>query len=94
MGEVIYYKKYDEPLVVEYKGRDGQVKQNKVDGAYVCTDERVEKFWIYGGTGISKDSPMVSYAAFMFKNGERYEKQLTTKDWEGEAEKYLSELPE
>jgi len=70
MGEIIYWKKYDEPKKVYNPALQREVE---VTGEYVCTDERVEKYWEYGSASrFPSDNSIIAYATMLFKNGDRW----------------------
>lgn len=97
MGNVIYWKQYDEPKKVY----DPLFRcEREVSGQYECTDERVESFWIIGSMSAKpKDERAYLKGNLYFKNGDRWEtpnviySELTseqiTQDLISRAEQYL-----
>lgn len=90
MGDIIFFKKYDNPLEIEDK-----FGKRKVTGEWACTDTGVQKVFFLGGMGVSKESTMTLHIFFLFKDGGRYEQQiLTEREMTIEAEEILSQINE
>lgn len=84
MTEIIYWKKFYEP------------NENGVTGEYVCNDERVDKVWFTGSASANYPIAMTMWVHFLFKDGQRFDKQLevnkTPNDSIRQAEEYLKQL--
>lgn len=94
---IIYYQKFDTPVKWENK-IGGKVHTGMKEGDYVCTDERVEKFWLTGSlTPNNKDINVNSN--LLMKDGTRFTSSYILGDSEeaifkviSEAEDYLKNL--
>lgn len=75
MGEIIFYQKYIVPIPYKYKVGESEYEGLK-QGEFICKDDRVEKFWFFGGMSIHDDNTAVMYAAFIFKDGSRHELKI------------------
>jgi len=72
MGEIIYWEKYDEPKrYIDLLG-----KEREIPGEYICNDERVERFWFFGGMGMNQTSGIAMFASFIFKDGTKHETKI------------------
>lgn len=82
MGNIIYWKELDEPI----KYIDPITKKEVIKtGDYVCKDERVSKFWIYGSASANpSDGKMYARSSLLFKK----------KDGEDKFERWESEKVE
>lgn len=101
MGEIIYWKQYDEPI----RSTDARtLKEYVLEGEFVCTDERVSNVWSYVSFHpTSVDNADLQYVlALFFKDKSRkefksgkipkndlYEFGLLIQ----EAEEYIKSLP-
>lgn len=72
MGEIIYWKKYDEPI----RMFDPVLKcERERLGEFVCKDERVIYFDFVGG--FSPTGPTIRcYAVFVFKDGSEHREEI------------------
>lgn len=74
MGKLIEWVEFDEPK----KYKDAVTgKELEMKGEFVCHDERVKKFWFYGGGSVHPENrEIISYASFLFKDGTRHETRI------------------
>lgn len=89
MGEIIYWKKYDEPKMVYDPVRRKDVE---VSGEFVCNDDRVAAFTIFGHMSvIIPGNQMYVSAEIVSKempNGKVYRERFT----ESEPKENLEEI--
>jgi len=72
MGDIIYWKEWEQPKKWVETIR-GKSYDRVVTGEYLCKDERVEKFWMYG-TASMRGRPFLSIvASLIMKDGSRWE---------------------
>lgn len=97
MGEIIYWKKFDEPKVIKQILGEGSAIGIEMSGEYVCTDERVELVNMYGGLGPRSGDEMILFFGVLFKNGSWHKCRInlpaTQEEIEHQAEQYLQSLP-
>lgn len=103
MGNIIYWKQYDEPR--KYYDQIFE-KDREVTGEYFCTDERVERFWVFGCSSIDPSKTGIQMKSTMILKGkeERWESepievcldpdnaQETIDNLISQAEQYLQSL--
>lgn len=95
MGEVIYWKEYDEPKkVVDFLSK----KEMEVKGTWVCNDERVDWVAVIGSIRAKDTSKAVIGLEMLMKDGTRYSSSMDASNEVPldeiiyKAEKYLEEL--
>ena len=101
MGEIIYWKEFDEPKPYSYMVGEKNHKGEST-GEYVCEDKKVERFIIMSylrNTDLVEGEIGVR-AELVMKNGERKSFNPTTdsankwnEDLISQAEEYLKSLP-
>jgi len=97
MGEIIYWKKFDEPKVVELLFGSYSYK-HKMEGQYECSDERIEMCNFYGWLPTTITNPAELNLTFsaLFKDGSRHDIKIelpcTQEGMIEQAEHYLASL--
>lgn len=95
MGEIIYWKKFDEPKIhiTRYSSSDGiEGKiESKQYGVWCCSDERVDIFNLTAALNPSLTKKGLELTALIiFKNGEHYiQRKEVTPDTAEDTEKIL-----
>lgn len=78
MGEIIYWKEFDEPTKVHHPYLGGWSIQK---GEYVCKDERVKQFFFCGVRSELEDEYFF-FGKLIMKNGTPWESQTFIRTWE------------
>ena len=91
MTNTVYYHTLEVPEPYSYMVEDKKIEGVK-DKELRCSDERVAKVWYYGGMSMKDDTTAVAYVSFIFKDGSRHEKPLTTDKWEEEATEFINSI--